>query len=247
MSTRRDREFVVRLAVGDARGACSSVWRFWRGRNTDDLYIAPRNIAGCLKISLHDSGWFGLAVTKQFYEKLRDAGDIPETITSRTILNWQRGITPEHGCTEVSNMLFPSEFLAAQFIGVEHNTCLISPPHRGKAIIIFCFICRPDAQLALAPDQKEVGRCTLSTGDKFVIISGIFDDFDATSFWHQYQARLQETERISILPKLPYSDPKQLGGALCLPIREDHVLRLVVIGPEFVQKRFREGDIIDFP
>jgi hypothetical protein len=241
MSSRRDREFVVRLAVGDARGACSSLWRFWRHK--DDIYVAPRNIASCLKISLHQislhNEWFGVAVDKQFFEELRHAGHVPDTVTTRTILHWQRGITPEHGCTEVLNMLFPSEFLTEHFIPVEHNTRLISP-ETGKAIIIFCFVCRPHAQLTLGPDQKEIGSFILSTGDKFMIISGVFDDFDATSFWHQHQARSQEIERISILPERPYSDPRQLGAAVCLPVRKDNVLRLVVLGPEFAQKAFPE-------
>jgi hypothetical protein len=238
--SRQDRDFVVRLAVGDERGACSSVWRFWQ--YNDDLYIAPRNIAGCLKISLHD-GWFGLAVSKSFYQKLCDAGDVPETVTTRTILHWQRGIIPEHGCTEVLNILFPEEFLAEQFIYVEHNTYLISPPESGKAIIIFCYICSPHARLTLAADQREVGRCALSTGDEFIIISGLFHEFDAMTFWRQYQACLDEVERIHILPDLPVTDTRQLGAAICLPIREDNVLRLVVIGPEFVKQTLPEGDI----
>jgi hypothetical protein len=230
----RDRGFLVRLAVGDARGACSSVWRFWQGRNTDDLYIAPRNIAGCIKISLHDTGWFSLALTKQFYGQLRDAGDVPESVTNRTIAQWQRGIEPQHGCTEVLNILFPSEFLATQFTSVEKDTCLISPPENGKAVIIFCFISSPSAQIALAPDQIEIGRCVLSTGEKFIIISGIFTNFDAKSFWHTYRAHLHEVERIAILPDAPVTDVNQLGAAICIPLKEDNVLRLVVIGPEFV-------------
>jgi hypothetical protein len=39
---------------------------------------------------------------------------------------------------------------AQHFTTVEKNTCLISPPENGKAVIIFCFICSPSTQLALA-------------------------------------------------------------------------------------------------
>jgi hypothetical protein len=43
----RNREFVVRFAVGDdKRGVRSSVWRIWKGRNKDDIYVAPRPVAG---------------------------------------------------------------------------------------------------------------------------------------------------------------------------------------------------------
>jgi hypothetical protein len=225
----RDRGFVVRLAVGDARGACSSVWRFWQDRNTHNLYIAPRNIGRCLKISLHGD-WFGLAVDNKFYKQLCDAGNVPQNVTSRTILCWRRG-TAKHGCIQVLNILFPSAFLATHYVTVESNTYLIDPPESGNAIIIYCFILSPDAKLELAPDQKEVGRCILPTGERFIIISGVFPDFDATTFWNDYCAHLPEVEKISILP---VTDVKPLGEAICLPLKEDNVLRLLVVGPEFV-------------
>jgi len=72
---------------------------------------------------------------------------------------WRRGIEPQHGCTEVLSILFPSEFLTGHFTTVEKNTCLISPPENGEAVIIFCFICSPSAQLALAQKWIEIGCC----------------------------------------------------------------------------------------
>ena len=46
-----------------------------------------------------------------------------------------------------------------------------------------------------------------------------------------YRAHLNEVEIITILPNVPDTDINQLGAAICLPMKEDNVLRLVVIGP----------------
>ena len=45
---------------------------------------------------------------------------------------------------------------------------------------------------------------------------------------------MNEVEIITILPNVPDTEINQLEAAICLPMKEDNVLRLVVIGPEFV-------------
>jgi hypothetical protein len=56
MSTNRQREFVVRFAIADERGARSSVWRIWKAKGEDDIYVAPRPIVSITKGSLHANG-----------------------------------------------------------------------------------------------------------------------------------------------------------------------------------------------
>jgi hypothetical protein len=46
----------LRFAVGSVDGPRSSTWRVWSARNTTDVYLAPRSIAGVQKISLHETG-----------------------------------------------------------------------------------------------------------------------------------------------------------------------------------------------
>jgi len=41
----------IRFAVGDAGGARSSVWRVWKARKTDDIYVTPRGAGRVFKIS----------------------------------------------------------------------------------------------------------------------------------------------------------------------------------------------------
>lgn len=44
-----------RISVGEL-GRRSSVWRVWGGRNSDDVYVAAREVATFQKYSLHESG-----------------------------------------------------------------------------------------------------------------------------------------------------------------------------------------------
>jgi hypothetical protein len=46
----------VRFAVGSRVGLRSSAWRIWSAKNSTDVYLAARAIAGVQKISLHESG-----------------------------------------------------------------------------------------------------------------------------------------------------------------------------------------------
>jgi hypothetical protein len=46
----------VRLAVGSSAGLRSSAWRIWSAKNSTDVYLAARALAGVQKISLHKSG-----------------------------------------------------------------------------------------------------------------------------------------------------------------------------------------------
>ena len=66
----RKREFVVRFAIGDTRGYRSSVWRVWKARNKDDLYIAPRPMVSVLKGSLHASGLCYFSITSQHHAQM---------------------------------------------------------------------------------------------------------------------------------------------------------------------------------
>jgi len=45
----------VRFAVGSRAGPRSSAWRIWSAKNSADVYLAARAVAGVQKISLHES------------------------------------------------------------------------------------------------------------------------------------------------------------------------------------------------
>jgi hypothetical protein len=85
----------LRLASGTLdRKLASSVWRIWQGKNNDDIYIAPRPVAGEQKVSLHRNGYCYAGLTKQYSEQLgRHGRDVPPR---REFVSWQRPSTPEN-------------------------------------------------------------------------------------------------------------------------------------------------------
>ncbi len=229
----REREFVVRFAVGDAKhGARSSVWRIWKSRNKDDIYVAPRSVAGFLKGSLHASGACQFALTTQHHAHMISTGAASDR---RQIATWQRRATRTDGFTKAVSILFASEFLSQNFTRVAAETILINPPERGRAILVDLLFdgIGPTGRLLLSPNQRELGRCMLSSGDQFLIIAGLVDDFDAGGF--RRHTPLQEVTSLGFLPEQPHSDPDELRGAILLPDTEDGILRIVEIGPAYAE------------
>jgi hypothetical protein len=77
------RENVIRVAVVDDGIPLSGIWRIWRRK--DDLYVAPRSVAGNFKISLHASGRFRFGFTSdETARKFRKEGD------DRAVFKWER-------------------------------------------------------------------------------------------------------------------------------------------------------------
>jgi hypothetical protein len=46
----------LRFAVTAEDGRRSADWRVWTARNSDDIYVAARQVVGDFKVSLHQSG-----------------------------------------------------------------------------------------------------------------------------------------------------------------------------------------------
>jgi hypothetical protein len=169
----RDRELTVRFAIGDEQGARSSVWRIWKGRGKDDIYVAPRSVAGIMKGSLHASGRCHFAVTTQHYERISTGGGA--MLRERTITAWERRRpSPVHDVVQAVSILFAAEFLSDKSYPVGPGTRLIDTPVPGKAIIVdFLFAMQAVGQLLLRPNQTELGRVVLANGELFLVIAGV--------------------------------------------------------------------------
>ena len=85
-------------------------------------------------------------------------------------------------------------------------------------------------QFLILPHQRELGCCTLSTGEQFLMIAGLVDDFDASTF--QFSPIRKSTNPSFVLER-PDADPDDLRGAILLPDLGDSVLQIVEIGPKF--------------
>jgi hypothetical protein len=222
----REREFVVRFAVGDKSGARSSVWRIWKGRNKDDIYVAPRPVAGMIKGSLHATGICHFAVTAEYHVQMRTAGGAAET---RQITTWRRPATPPDGTMKTVSILFAAEFLSRNSTPVGQDTQLINSPAPGEAIVVDLLFTRFAGCFLLMPNQRALGLCSLSTGEQFLTIAGRVDDFDAASFRRQFSPVRKVTKPGFVLHQ-PRADPDTLRGAILLPDLGDGTLRIVEIG-----------------
>jgi hypothetical protein len=230
MSSRKKREFVVRFVIGDATGARSSVWRIWKGRGKDDIYIAPRPIVPFVKGSLHASGLCYFSITSQRHTEMITAGSARE---NRALRRWRRVPTPDAGLVGVLQLLFPAEYLSKYGTPVEADTALIEAPKPGQAIVVDLIFGRGGRPL-LQRNQLQIGEMALSTGEMFFIIAGLTDDFDAQGFQQHVQPLGEDTEPAFLDALPPDADPDNLRGAIMLPVLDDGVLRIVEIGPAYV-------------
>jgi hypothetical protein len=229
----REREFVVRFAIGDARGLRSSVWRVWKGRKKDDLYIAPRPMVSVLKGSLHASGLCYFSITAHRHAQMMGTGTARE---KRALTRWKRLPTPASGFVGVVCILFAAEYLQRNFTPVvEENTTLIDVPKRGEAVTVdLAFGRLPGGDLLLRPNQRNLGRVALPSGEEFFIISGLVNDFDAEGFRRAHQPFSANCEVGFFQEPPPHIDPDGLRGAILLPANNDGVLRIVEMGPAYM-------------
>jgi hypothetical protein len=228
----REREFVVRFAVGDARGLRSSVWRIWKGRKKDDIYIAPRPVVSILKGSLHESGLCYFSITTEHHARMTSTGTARER---RALTRWKRVPTPASGLVRAVSILFAAEYLQRNFTPVvEQNTTLIDVPKSGETITVDLVFGRmPGGELLLRANQRNLGQVTLSSGEEFLIIAGLVKDFDAEGFRRTHQPFSKGSD-VGFFQKPPHSDPDHLRGAIMLPADNGGVLRIVEIGPAYM-------------
>ena len=106
----RQSEFdAIRFWIGDESIRRSAIWRIWTGKTTSDVYIAPSNLGGVQKLSLHGTGICQVAITKEYWDKLVAEGK--EAGLRRATPRWRRPETPKSGVALAALLRFPTDFL----------------------------------------------------------------------------------------------------------------------------------------
>jgi hypothetical protein len=174
------REFVVRFAVAREGQIVSSIWRVWKGRNNDNIYLAPRNVAGSIKVSLHANRYCHVAVTKQQW--ILTNGD---TTKRPALVSWIRPDTATEDWIVGASFLFAPELLfpVQTDMTIDADTYLIEAPTLGRAIIVDLIFSRlPPGTLKLEPEiAGELGHTKLQSGEYFAVIGSLID-FDYEDF-----------------------------------------------------------------
>ena len=167
-------DFVVRVAVGRVEGPHSAVFRIWSDLGASDVYASVRDIAGEIKISLHETGQCNTGLTFQFAKKETAAVAMLGGLRHQS--QWTR-------LTHVgSRMVNPLQF-AIPASELKHwrsapltatDITWLEPPEHERSIIISCIFtgqCLEDDNWPGRPNGTcLVGTKLLPNGEKFWLI-----------------------------------------------------------------------------
>lgn len=158
------RQHVVRFTVFDtARSLRAATWRCWasRGKGKDDVYIAPREAAGAIKASLHESGLYQVSYADEFVRKAEAVGRWRGE--SRHWDRWQRPEELGPGVTLVFRILVPQSAVFTPATNLPDDMVRIPAPAAGQAREVSVLITSVDAVCTGWPGKR--GMDTGLVGD----------------------------------------------------------------------------------
>jgi hypothetical protein len=167
-------DFVVRVAVGRALGPQSAVFRIWSPPGKSDVYAAVRDIAGDIKISLHETGKCNAGLTIQFSR--REMAAVTAMGGSRHQSQWIRQTHVGSLIVTPLQFVIPDSELSIwrdKPIVTEKVTWL-EPPGHGRSLVSSCIFSGQSL-----PDYEWPGRHNgtnflgtklLPNGEKFWLI-----------------------------------------------------------------------------
>lgn len=197
------RDFHFKFAVGKPAGPRSGIWRVWTAKTPkSDIYIAPRNLAGILKVSLHESGEWRSAFTYEYASKKFDK-TMPIS-ESRIIEEWDRPIDISPGVSLAFRIVIPNDDLMA--VPVDQNTALkitwITPPTEEDLTEVAVILTHSNVEVSDWPGKNNMGTKLLASyglaNDEMLWL--VYRYETATSVWH--------VERNSFEDQLARAKPK---------------------------------------
>jgi hypothetical protein len=167
-------DFVARVAVGHIHGPQSAVFRIWSPSGKSDVYAAVRDIAGKIKISLHETGECNAGLTTQFAGK--EVSAVAAMGGSRHQSKWSRHTHVGSWIVTPLQFVIPASELRmwrAKPILSEKVTWL-QPPGEGRSVIISCIFSGQSLPDEEWPGRRNgthlLGTKLLPNGEKFWLI-----------------------------------------------------------------------------
>ncbi|MBW2004071.1 MAG: hypothetical protein JRI72_05570 [Deltaproteobacteria bacterium] len=167
-------DFVARIAVGNVQGPQSAVFRIWSPNGKSDVYAAVRDIAGDIKISLHETGECNAGLTTQFARQ--ELAAVTAMGGSRHQSKWFRR-------THVGSLIVtPLQFvIPANELRMWRDTPIVTekvtwlePPGQGRSLIISCIFSGQSLPDDEWPGRRNgtnfLGTKLLPNGEKFWLI-----------------------------------------------------------------------------
>jgi len=136
----------IRFAVGSPEGPQSPEWRLWSSRNTSDVFLAARTIAGQAKVTFHESGRWRLAFTEEYAS---DPNPYVQPGEDRATAKWRRPPEVAPGITRAFFIMVPaSELTSPKVESKSHpDTVWVSPAPSGLATCLTIYFITPDADI----------------------------------------------------------------------------------------------------
>lgn len=167
-------DFVARIAVGNVNGPHSAVFRIWSPKGKSDVYAAVRDIAGDIKISLHETGVCNAGLTNQF--AMREFAAVTAMRGSRHQSQWFR--QTHTGCMIVTPLQFviPSSELRMwrDTPVITEKVTWLDLPREGWSLILSCIFSGQSLQDDKWPGHRNgtklFGTKLLPNGEKFWLI-----------------------------------------------------------------------------
>ena len=133
----------LRVAAGTDFGPRSGVWRIWS--QGDEIYIAMRSIASEFKTSLHSSGEYRNAFTKQKY-----VGD-----GDPALMRWTEPPESAPGFRHIYEIVIPTAELTVPLVeppaAEKAKILLIDPAPEGHAVVVSIVLTNPGLEVAGHP------------------------------------------------------------------------------------------------
>jgi hypothetical protein len=166
--------FVERVAVGNSQGPQSAVFRIWSPPGKSDVYAGVREIAGEIKISLHETGECNAGLTTQF--AVQEAPAVAAIGGSRHQSQWTRHTHVGSRVVTPLQFAIPATELMlwrVQPIVTEKLTWL-EPPVQGRSVIISCLFTGQSFADDEWPGRRNgthlLGTKLLPNGEKFWLV-----------------------------------------------------------------------------
>ncbi len=123
----KNKDNVIRFAVGKRDDPCSSIWRLWSKGNSD-LYLATRNGAHISKFSFHGSKKWRFAINQV----------VSSTDADRALEKWERPKDFIPGWTRCLSVLVPPRITRKPFLTTNSDGKIVEfvkPPKQDQKIV----------------------------------------------------------------------------------------------------------------
>src|SRR6266571_1127500 len=158
----------VRLGVGNAEHR-GTAWRVWANKQTFDVYVAARGIAGAVKVSLHQTGdW-------RYQWADDETADRHVPYSTRILDQWSRPPRDPSGLIAGLSIWVPTHELSPVSGDTSPSMTKVSwlsPVPDGEATLLHLVIAQPGLGWTSFYGALPVGGFMLVNGDALLILAG---------------------------------------------------------------------------